>query len=94
MFWVDVLGFYGLNLPLDEDNFILLTIETYEYCNKFVKFMVFELEAYKFIRGNNSHLLEAWIIDNKMEYKLLDVFGSTCSQRTKVFDHYNIFHHK
>ena len=76
MLWVDILKYFGLNLPLSEDNFILLTNETYEYCTKFVNFML-ELEEYKFIKRNDGILLEAWIIENKIKCKLLDLFGNT-----------------
>ena len=76
MLWVDILKYFGVNLPLSEDNFVLLTNETYEYCNIFVNFML-ELEEYKFIRRNDGILLEAWIIENKIKCKLLDLFRNT-----------------
>ena len=71
--WVDILKYFGVNLPLSEDNFILLTNE---YCTKSVNFML-ELEEYKIIRRNDGLLLEAWIIENKIKCKSLDLFGNT-----------------
>ena len=76
LLWLEAIKFFGFDCPSIHDDFMLVDELQYNECKKFSEFLVEHLNDLTLVR-KCSCLLDAWILANNIECRVLNLFGNT-----------------